>query len=66
MNPLTRIPDSVRFVLYLIYGIGSPVMAYLLAEGYVGENELVLWGSIGTFLGATAASNMGTAPKSEV
>lgn len=58
MNPLTRIPDSVRFILYLTWAVGTPVVYYLIAEEYIGKNELDLWNGIGIALGATAASNM--------
>jgi hypothetical protein len=58
VNPLTRIPDSVRFALYLTYGIGYPVTLYLKAKGYIGAEEMDMFNGIGAFLGATAASNM--------
>ena len=62
MNPLTRIPDSVRFAMYLVYGIGWPVMQYLKTRGIIGQDEVDLFNAIGVFVGATAASNMGTKP----
>ena len=62
MNPLTRIPDPVRFWLYIIWGVGYPVMLYLKTEGYVGESEMDLFNGVGAFLGATAASNMQPRP----
>jgi hypothetical protein len=58
VNPLTYIPQQVRFVLYLAYAIGLPVMAYLVREGIVGPSEMELFSSLGVVLGATAASNM--------
>jgi len=57
-NPLTTIPPKVRQGLYLAYAVGGPVVAYCAAKGYVGDAELVLYASIGTALGLTAASNL--------
>jgi hypothetical protein len=58
MNPLTYIPEQVRFVMYLAYGVGFPIVMYLKARGIIGQDEIDLFTAIGAFLGATAASNM--------
>lgn len=57
-NPLTSVPPKVRQGLYLAYAAGGPVIAYCAAKGYVGDAELVLYASLGTALGLTAASNV--------
>lgn len=51
------IPPHVRRYAYLVYAVGSSVVAYLLAKGYIGEQEAILWSSIGGALGLTAAAH---------
>ena len=39
LNP----PNRVRAVVYIVTAVLSPVMAYLLAKGYIGQLEMSLW-----------------------
>lgn len=48
----------VRQVLYIITGIGSIIMAYLFAESYVGDAEMVAWSSFTVFISAMAGFNV--------
>lgn len=52
-----NVPYKVRAALYVFTAVGSPVMAYLLAKGFVGELEMVLWSAEVTAVAALAAFN---------
>ena len=39
LNP----PEAVRKILYVITGVGGPVVAYLLAKEIIGTLEVALW-----------------------
>ena len=52
-----NLPYRVRAVLYITTGVVSPVMAYLLARGYITELEMSLWLAEVTFVSALAAFN---------
>jgi hypothetical protein len=56
--PAVPIPPVARFVLYLLSAIGTPVVGYLLAKGYIGEAETALWGGLVVIVNAIAASNV--------
>lgn len=58
MNILAMIPPHVRLGIYVVYGVGSLVVTYLVARGTWGGDELALWTGIGSLLGLTAASNV--------
>lgn len=51
------IPYKVRFVLYILTGVLSPLVAYLLAKGYIGPLEVAFWGAEVTFVMALAGFN---------
>lgn len=63
MNPFQRIPEKVRFVIYVLYVIAGPVLIYLNAKGITGEEEYTLYIGVGVALGITAASNTNIAKK---
>lgn len=48
----------VRTVLYIFTAIGSPVAAYLLAKGVIGQLEMALWAAEVTATTALAAFNV--------
>lgn len=52
------LPSKVRAGLYVLTALGSPVMAYLLAKGVIGELELSLWSGLVTAVGSMAALNV--------
>ena len=58
MNPLARIPESVRLIAYLVYAALGPILLWAKVRGWVGQEEVDLWVGLGTALGLTAASNI--------
>lgn len=53
-----NLPIQVRLALYIFTAIASPVVAYLLAKGYIGELEMLLWSTEVTAVSALAAFNV--------
>lgn len=53
-----NIPYKVRAVLYIVNAVGSPVMAYLLAKGFIGTLEVGLWAAEMTAVFALAGLNV--------
>lgn len=43
MNPLKWQPKTRRQVIYAFNALGSPVVAYALARGWISDLELGLW-----------------------
>lgn len=39
------IPQRLRLALYVLNVLGTPVVVYALAKGWIGELELTLWGA---------------------
>ena len=56
LNPSRRI----RAALYVLTAVGTPVVVYLQAKGYIGDLELILWSAEVTVVNGIAALN--TAP----
>ena len=54
LNP----PEAVRKVLYVITGVGGPVVAYLLAKEIIGTLEVALWSAEVAVVSAMAAFNV--------
>lgn len=52
-----NIPYKVRAALYVFTAVGTPVIAYLLARGIIGELEVGLWSAEVTVVTALAAFN---------
>lgn len=48
----------VRFVGYVLYAIGAPVLIYTEAKGWTGQDEYRLYLGLGAALGVTAAANV--------
>lgn len=38
-----NVPSKVRLVIYLVNVLGTPVIAYANARGWIGELEVALW-----------------------
>lgn len=53
-----NLPYKVRATLYVLTGIASPVMVYLLARGIVGTLEMALFAAEVTFVSGLAAFNV--------
>lgn len=53
-----NLPYKVRAALYVITALGTPVVAYLLAIGVIGELEVALWSAEVAAVGALAAFNV--------
>lgn len=53
LNP----PKKVRQLIYVVTAVGTPVVAYLLVKGVIGEAEVVFWGALSTVVNGMAALN---------
>jgi hypothetical protein len=56
LNP----PAAVRAVLYIITALGTPIVAYLNAKGYVGSLEVGLWSAEVAVVSLMAGLNTGS------
>jgi hypothetical protein len=56
LNP----PSRVRAVLYILTGLGTPLVAYLAAKGIVGDLEVTLWSAEVAVVSGMAALNIST------
>lgn len=45
MNPLNWKPKTWRRLVYALNGLGTPIVAYAVAKGWIGPLELALWGA---------------------
>jgi len=52
-----NLPTKVRFVIYIITGVGSIVAIYLSNASVIGVNELELWTGLSVFANGLAALN---------
>lgn len=53
-----NLPHRIRATLYVITAIGTPVVAYLLARGVIGELEVALWSGEVAVVSSMAALNV--------
>lgn len=53
-----NLPPKVRLIVYVLFGVGQFVAAYLASKNYIGEAELKLFGQISGFVFAMAAVNV--------
>lgn len=53
-----NLPASVRATLYVLTAVGTPVLAYLFAKGYIGELEVTLWAAEVSVVNTLAALNV--------
>lgn len=51
------LPAWLRRGLYALTAVGTPVVAYLSAKGYIGDLEVTLWSGEVAVVGALAAFN---------
>lgn len=54
LNP----PSKVRAALYIFTAIATPIVAYLLAKGFIGTLEVTLWSAEVTVVSAMAGFNV--------
>ena len=49
------IPAKIRQALYIFTAVGTPVVIYLVAKGFIGEVEMALWSAEVLVVGGLAA-----------
>lgn len=54
INPSSK----VRKALYVIVALGTPVVAYLRFQNYIGDAEVTLWAGIVSAVSALAGFNV--------
>ena len=50
-----NIPKPVRFAIYVITALGTPIVGYLFSRGIIGIEEVKLWGAEVTVASTMAA-----------
>lgn len=58
--PIITLPPKVRLAIYLASGIGSAVVAYLVARGFAGDAEVALWAALVAVVNGLSAANVPT------
>lgn len=53
-----NLPTKVRAALYILTGLGTPVVAYLFAKDIIGDLEVTLWSAEVTFVSILAMFNV--------
>lgn len=53
-----NLPPKVRFALYVLTAVLTPVVGYLFTKGRIGEQEVALWGAVNTVVSGLAAFNV--------
>ncbi|KAB2807975.1 hypothetical protein ACIRN4_06425 [Pimelobacter simplex] len=61
-----NVPFRVRVALYLANVLGTPVVVYALAKGWIGDLELTLWGAEVAAAFAVAGLNASTGESAEL
>jgi hypothetical protein len=56
MPPL-NLSARVRLVVYIVTGVGSALVAYLVAKDVIGDAEVTLWAAIAALVNGLAALN---------
>jgi hypothetical protein len=51
-------PKVLRIAIYVLNVLGTPLVVYALAKGWIGELELTLWGAEVTAMAAMAGLNV--------
>lgn len=54
------IPPRIRLAIYLVTGIGSAVVAYLVAKGIAGDAEVTLWAALVAVVNGMSAAYVPT------
>ena len=52
-----NLPPKVRKAIYVVTLVGTPLVVYAKAKGYIGDLEVALWGAEVTAVSALAALN---------
>lgn len=60
MPQFPPIPPRVRLGIYLASGIGSAVVAYLVAKGVAGDAEVTLWAALVAVVNGMSAAYVPT------
>lgn len=50
-----NIPRKVRFAIYVVTALGTPIVGYLFSKGIIGIEEVKLWGAEVTVAASMAA-----------
>lgn len=58
--PIITLPPRVRLAIYLVSGVGSAVVAYLVARGFAGDAEVALWAALVAVVNGLSAANVPT------
>lgn len=53
-----NIPYQIRVALYVITAVGTPIIAYLLSKGIIGDLEVALWSAEVVVVSGIAAFNV--------
>lgn len=61
--PTIAIPAKLRFALYLIGALATPLVAYLFDSKVIGKEEVVLFGAYIALVNLLAATKTETATK---
>jgi hypothetical protein len=59
---IPTLPAGVRFALYLIAMLATPLVAYLFQRGTIGEAEVTLFGAYIALVNLLAAANVNNTP----
>jgi hypothetical protein len=57
MPPL-NLSAKARLVVYIVTGVGSALVAYLVAKDIIGDAEVTLWAAIAALVNGLAAVNV--------
>jgi hypothetical protein len=55
-----NLPPKVRFIIYVLVGVGGIIVTYLSTRGVIGEAELTAWSALSALVGGLAAFNTDT------
>lgn len=58
--PIITLPPRVRLAIYLVSGLGSAVLAYLVAKDIAGDAEVTLWAAVVAIVNGLSAANVPT------
>lgn len=53
-----NLPPKVRFAIYVVNGVGSVMVAYLVAKDFIGDAEVGAWTALSAFTSTMAALNV--------
>lgn len=53
-----NLPYKIRAALYILTALGTPVVAYLFAKGFLGELEVTLYSGLVVVVSSIAAFNV--------